>query len=190
MYKTLFTSALLSVSSVLLSQSFNKEKLDTYFSTLEKNNKFSGSVAITQDNKLIYTRSVGYSDIENKILNSDKTKYRIGSISKTFTAVLILKNFEEGKLKPDDKLSLFFPQIKNADQITISQLLQHRSGIHNITDDSSYMDYYQEPQSEAKLVDIITKAGSDFQPDSKYSYSNSGYILLTYILEKVNKTLC
>ncbi len=49
------------------------------------------------------------------------------------------------------------------------------------------MDYYQEPQSEAKLVDIITKAGSDFQPDSKYSYSNSGYILLTYILEKVNK---
>lgn len=91
MYKTLFTSVLLSVSSVLLSQSFNKEKLDTYFSTLEKNNKFSGSVAITQDNKLIYTRSVGYSDIENKILNSDKTKYRIGSISKTFTAVLILK---------------------------------------------------------------------------------------------------
>ncbi|EQB93603.1 beta-lactamase family protein [Elizabethkingia anophelis] len=187
MYKTLFTSALLSVSLVLLSQSFNKEKLDTYFSTLEKNNKFSGSVAITQDNKLIYTRSIGYSDIENKILNSDKTKYRIGSISKTFTAVLILKSFEEGKLKPDDKLSLFFPHIKNADQITISQLLQHRSGIHNITDDNSYMDYYQEPQSEAKLVDIITKAGSDFQPDSKYSYSNSGYILLTYILEKVNK---
>ena len=187
MYKTLFTSVLLSVSSVLLSQSFNKEKLDTYFSTLEKNNKFSGSVAITQDNKLIYTRSIGYSDIENKIQNSDKTKYRIGSISKTFTAVLILKSFEEGKLKPDDKLSLFFPQIKNAEQITISQLLQHRSGIHNITNDNSYMDYYQEPQSEAKLVDIITKAGSDFQPDSKYSYSNSGYILLTYILEKVNK---
>ena len=90
----------------------------------------------------------------------------MGPISKTFTAVLILKSFEEGKLKPDDKTQFIFPRSK-CRPITISQLLQHRSSIHNITNDNSYMDYYPELQSEAKLLDIITKTGSDFQPDSK-----------------------
>ena len=73
------------------SQSLNKEKLDKYFNTLLLNNKFMGSVAVSKNGELIYTKSIGYADIENNIRASEKTKYRIGSISKSFTAVLILK---------------------------------------------------------------------------------------------------
>ncbi|HCX76375.1 MAG TPA: peptidase, partial [Algoriphagus sp.] len=72
----------------------------------------------------------------------------------------------------------------NADKITVDMLLNHRSGIHNFTDDENYLGYSTEPKSEEEMIAIIQKGGSDFEPNSKASYSNSNYILLTFILEK------
>lgn len=167
-----------------VAQDFDKTKLDAYFDALETNNKFMGSVAVSKEGKIIYSKAIGFADIENKIKADENSKYRIGSITKTFTAVLIFKAVEEGKLELDQTIDVFFPDLENADQITISHLLYHRSGIHNFTDDEEYMTYNTVAKSEKEMLEIITKAGSDFEPDSKVEYSNSNYVLLTYILEK------
>jgi CubicO group peptidase (beta-lactamase class C family) len=175
------------IISVGFAQRIDKAKLDEYFNVLEKNNKFMGSVAISQDGKIIYSRATGYSDVETKKKADENTRYRIGSISKTFTTVLVFKSIEEKKLSLTETLDKYFPGIKNAPQITIAHLLAHRSGIHNFTNDPDYLKWNTQKKSEAEMIDIITKGGSDFQPDSKAAYSNSNFVLLTYILEKVNK---
>ncbi|MBI9035716.1 MAG: beta-lactamase family protein [Bacteroidales bacterium] len=165
-------------------QNFDKNKLDNYFESLETNNKFMGSLAVSQNGKIIYTKAIGFSDFENHIQANENTKYRIGSISKTFTSVLVLKAIEEHKLELDQTLDKFFPGIENAEKITIKHLLGHRSGIHNFTDDEDYLSWCIQAKSEAEMVEIITNAGIDFEPDSKAQYSNSNFVLLTYILEK------
>jgi CubicO group peptidase (beta-lactamase class C family) len=172
------------ISQAGWAQNFDIIKLDSYFDTLEKHNKFMGSVAVSQNGKLIYTKSVGFSDIENNIKANENSKYRIGSISKTFTAVLALKAAEEKKLDIDQAIDKFFPSIPNAKKITVRQLLNQRSGIHNYTASPDYLTWNTKPHTEKEMVEIISKGGSDFEPGSKFAYSNSNYILLTYILEK------
>lgn len=168
-----------------LAQSLDKAKLDLYFETLASNNKFMGNVAVSKDGQVIYTKSVGFADIEKGIKSDEKTKYRIGSISKTFTTVLVLKAVEEKKLNLNQQINKYFPTIPNADKITIKNLLNHRSGIHNFTDDSDYLTWNTTAKTEKEMIEIIRKAGSDFEPGTKAAYSNSNFVLLSYILEKV-----
>ena len=168
-------------------QDFNKAKLDDYFDTLEANNRFMGSVAVLKDGQLIYERAIGFADLESGQKANNRSKYRIGSISKTFTTVLVLKAVEAGKLNLDKTIESYFPAIPNADKITIKHLLGHRSGIHNFTNDKSYLDWNTEAKSESAMVEIIAKGGSDFEPGTKTEYSNSNFVLLSYILEKVEK---
>jgi len=185
MFKKLFFCVSIGVFSLSFSQSINKEKLDTYFKTLDNDHKVMGSFAIADHGKVVYTNTIGFSDVESNRKADFNTIYRIGSITKTFTAVLIMKAVESKKLTLDTKLNQFFPQIKNAEKIKIEYLLNHRSGIHNFTNDALYTSYYLQPISQEKLVDIIQKGGSDFEPDAKFSYSNSNYSLLGFILEKI-----
>lgn len=187
--KTVFltTLALTFFGSILYSQDFDKEKLNTYFNTLEQGNKFMGSIAISQNENLIYTHSVGFSNIETQTKSDQNTTYRIGSISKTFTATLIMKAIELKQLKLNQTLDQFYPEISNAKKITIEQLLNHSSGIHDFTVHPDYFEWSTKPKSEKEMVEIITKGGSDFAPGSQHDYSNSNYVLLTYILEKINK---
>ena len=149
MNKFLLTTLLfLSVTPIGFSQTFDKKKLDTYFQVLEKNNKFMGSVALSKNGELIYTKSIGYADIENNIKASEKTKYRIGSISKSFTAVLILKAIENQQLTINETIDKWFPTITNSNKITIKQLLTHRSGIHNFTNNPDYLLWNTQSKTE------------------------------------------
>lgn len=185
MKKTLLTLFIVTALSPLgFSQSFDKAKLDSYFQTLADNNKFMGSVAVSKNGELLYTHSVGYADVENQVKATANTKYRIGSISKTFTAVLILKAVEENKLALDQTLDQFYPTIKNAEQITIKNLLNHRSGIFNFTNLPNYLTWNTELHTEEQLVSLIASVGSVFEPNAKAEYSNSNYVLLSFILEK------
>ncbi len=177
-------SALLLLSGLAWSQEFDSVKLNQYFDLLEENDKFMGSVAVSKNGELVYTRSVGYCDMASEAKATSNSRYRIGSISKTFTTVLVFKAVAAGKLTLDQTLDDFFPQVPNAANITIKQMLGNRSGIHNFTDDPLYMTYMTQPKTEDEMVEIIVKAGSDFEPDSKFQYSNSNFVLLTYILEK------
>jgi CubicO group peptidase (beta-lactamase class C family) len=95
-----------------------------------------------------------------------------------------MKALEEKKLNLDQTIETYFPIIKNAEKITIKHLLTHRSGIHNFTDDKDYLTWNTQPRTEKEMVDIVAKAGSDFEPGTKAEYSNSNFVLLSYILEK------
>jgi len=189
MNKVLLTSLLfLSISTVGFSQNFDKVKLDNYFKALEKNNKFMGSVAVSKNGKLIYSKSIGYVDLENKIKATEKTKYRIGSITKSFTAILILKAIENKKLDINETIDKWFPTITNSKKITIKQLLTHRSGIHNFTNNVDYLQWNTQSKTEKEMIEIIKKGGSDFQPSTRAAYSNSNFVLLTFILERIFNT--
>lgn len=171
----------LAVSTPLLSQ----HKLDTYFEHLASNRKFMGSVSILHNDSIIYSKSVGFANVDtNKEINND-TKIRIGSITKTYTAVLVLKAVEEGKLQLTDKLSSFYPQIKNAQKITIEQLLKHRSGIVNFTEISDENEWEQSPHTEDEFIDYFVNKPSNFEPETDFEYSNTNYALLGFILEKI-----
>jgi len=187
MLKKLLLLSTISASSIAFSQNNVKEKLGNYLDSLFVHHKVMGSFAIAENDRPTFIKVVGFSDVEKQQKANVNTQYRVGSISKTFTAVLMMKAVEDKKISLDKKLSYFYPEIPNANKITIENLLQHRSGIHNLTDESEYLQYNTKTQTESSLVSIIKKYKSDFEPGSKYSYSNSNYILLGFILEKVYK---
>ncbi|MDP9960360.1 serine hydrolase domain-containing protein [Chryseobacterium lathyri] len=185
--KKLFFVATASISCMTFSQNANKQKLMDYLDSLSVHHKVMGSFAIAENGQPTFLKTTGFSDAAKQQKANINTQYRIGSISKTFTAVLIMKAVEEKKLSLDAKLSTWYPEIENADKITLENLLQHRSGIHNLTDEQEYWTYNTTVQTEQSLVSIIKKYKSDFSPGTKYEYSNSNYILLTFILEKIYK---
>ena len=187
--KTLFATLLtLALFTAGQAQTPDKAKLDQFFDRLAEKNKAMGSLTIAKDGNVLYTRAIGYSQIngtEKKPLTA-ANRYRIGSITKMFTAAMILQLVEEGKLKLIDTLDKFFPQIPNSQKITIAQILAHRSGIHD-----SILDRNLRPSSNTnsitkdEMLALIAKGTPDFEPDAKHYYSNSGYILLGLILEKL-----
>ena len=174
--------------SAASAQTLDKAKLDQFFDRLAEKNKAMGSVVISRDGNVVYTRSIGSSQIngtENKPLTS-ASRYRIGSITKMFTAVMILQLAEEGKLKLTDTLDKFFPQIPNAKKITIAQILAHRSGIHDSLIDPNLRTVARTTAATRdELLAIVAKGTPDFEPDTKHSYSNSGYFLLGLIIERI-----
>lgn len=169
------------------SQTFNTKKLDSLFTLLEKNNKYMGSIAISENGKTIYTKSIGFDDMAAAKKSSINTKYRVGSISKTFTASLIFKAVEEKKIDLNQTIDKYFPTVKNAKTITIGNLLNHRSGIHDFTNDDDYLSWNTQFQSRAKMIERIAAGESAFEPNTKGQYSNSNYVLLSFILEDVYK---
>src|SRR5437879_3248553 len=121
-------------------QTLDKAKLDQLFDRLLEKNKAMGSLTLAKDGNVLYSRSFGYSRVKGAEMKpaTATTKYRIASITKMFTAVMIFQLVEEGRLKLNDTLGKFFPQVPNADRITIGQMLWHRSGIHDLEADGSW----------------------------------------------------
>ena len=167
---------------------FNKTKLDNFLHQLEINNKALCGVVIKKNGKAEYENYTGFASVENKIKNNNRTKFRIGSIAKMFTAAIIFQLIEEGKLTPDTKLSEFYPQIPNSSEITIDEMLRHRSGIHDFTNDKEYPQYMTTKKSKEEMLNIIAKSKPDFEPNAKTAYSNSNYVLLGYIIEKITNS--
>ena len=169
-------------------QTLDKAKLDQFLDRLEEKNKAMGSLTIAKDGNVLYSRAIGYSQIngtEKKPLTA-ANRFRIGSITKMFTAAIILQLVDEKKLKLTDTLDKFFPQIPNSQKITIGQILSHRSGIHDsILDKNLRTSASTDAITKDEMLALIAKGTPDFEPDAKHSYSNSGYLLLGLILEKL-----
>lgn len=192
--KKLFAIALpLALCTTGFTQSPDNAKLDQFFDRLIEKNKAMGSLNITQNGKTVYSRTIGYSQVngaEKKPITGE-SRFRIGSITKMFTAVMIFQLVEQGKLTLTDTLSSFLPQIPNAGKITIAQLLAHRSGIPNVHRDQDAQapgntgPLKTIPITKEEMLALITKATPLFEPGTKFSYSNSGYYLLGLILEKI-----
>src|SRR6185369_5186227 len=112
-------------------------------------------------------------------------RFRFASIGKTCTAVMIMQLVEEQKLKLTDILDRLFPQVPNTKKITIVQMLSHRSGIPNVQRGWGPQRNWRNEITKNEMFDLISKATPEFEPDTKQSYSNSDYFLLTLILEKI-----
>ena len=178
----------LTLVTTAYTQSLDKTKLDLLFNRLAEKNKAMGSLAIVKDGKVLYTRAIGYSQISGSEQKPQTTanRFRIGSITKMFTAAMILQLVDEGKLKLADRLDKFYPQVPNAREITIAQILSHRSGIPNVRREQNAQGNVNTiPMTKDEHLALIVKATPDFEPGTKSLYSNSGYFILGLILEKV-----
>lgn len=169
------------------SQTINQKRLDSLCNAIDASQQFMGSIIVKKNGKIISTINSGYADLTSQKKNTKATKYRIGSITKTFTATLIFMAIEENKLQLDDTLVEFFPKIPNANKITIRNLLNHKSGIPNFTKAPNYLTYNTIGKTQEEMLAIFENAPSNFEPNSASEYSNSNYLLLSYILEKIYK---
>lgn len=159
-------------------------KLDTLISTYNSLYKFNGTVLVSQYGKILLNKGYGFRNIADSSRNDTGTIFQLGSITKQFTAAIVLKLEEEKKLSLQDKVSKFFPDFPKGDSITVEHLLTHTSGIYNYTNDKTFMDNeVSKPASREKIMSLFKDKPLDFSPGSKWNYSNSGYCLLGYIIE-------
>ena len=170
-------------------QTLDKAKLDKFFDRLAEKNKAMGSLLISKDGNVMYTRSIGYSDVsgsKNKPI-TEATRHRIGSVTKMFTTAMLMQLVEEGKLKLTDNLDKFFPQIPNANKITIAQVLAHKSGIHDVTNDQEFRTPNRRLTGITKdeMLGFIVKTKPDFEPGAKYAYSNTAFYVMGLLVEKL-----
>ncbi len=161
------------------------KRIDSLIEKAVKINRFNGSVLVCKAGKIVYEKAYGYQDADKHILNTSNTIYQIGSTTKEFTAAVILKLAEKGKLSLEDKLSKYFPYYKRGNEITIKHLLTHTSGIYEILRNHTAFNENTKPRSIKKTLSYFIDKPLDFDPGTQYSYCNSGYILLGLIIEKV-----
>ena len=177
-----------STGTVMVEPQFDKQKMDNYLSLLSENNKAILSIEIVEKGKTTYQNQTGfayYDSTGEKVKADAQTQYRVGSITKMFTATLIMQLIEQEKLSLSTPLSDFYPEIKNAEEITIDHMLRHRSGLFNYTDDAGFLEYFSKPQSQQQMIIRFSGFKPDFKPGEKFGYSNTNYMLLGFIIEKV-----
>ena len=164
------------------------EKLDKLIGTYAEYGQFNGSVLVADKGEVIYKKGFGLANMEWNIPNQPDTKHRLGSITKQFTSMLIMQLVQQGKLKLDVPISTYLPDYpkKNGDVITIHHLLTHTSGTPNYTSfPNFFMDHGRDPFRPEELMSYFADSTLQFTPGERHSYSNSGYILLGVIIEKV-----
>jgi CubicO group peptidase (beta-lactamase class C family) len=163
-----------------------KTFVEGMLSTIVKKEIAPGVVVLVSKNgEILFEKGYGMADIGYKIPAGTITKFRIGSITKQFTASAILKLQEEGKISVTDKLSKFIPDFPRGDEVTIHHLLTHTSGIHSFTNRPDFLETATVNITPRKMIDLIKTDTFDFNPGDNYEYNNSGYFILGYIIEKI-----
>lgn len=157
-----------------------EDNLDSLMLPLVKDKLISGTILIAINDNILLHEAYGMANIEKGIPNTTDTKFPIASITKMFTAVSILQLYERGKLDLQDKLNKLIPDFPQGDKITITNLLNHTSGI------PSYNSVEERNTNFEELISIIKELPLKFQPGKDNDYSNSGFTLLAYIIEKVS----
>lgn len=164
------------------------ERIEGILDHINERNKSMGCLAIGRGEMILFQHALGYRlyQSERTIPADAATRYRIGSISKIFTSVMIYKLIEEHKLSLNTKLSTFFPAIPNAEDITIQMMLTHQSGIFSFTEMPGYLKWSTQKRSQAEILERILECKPAFKPGEKYTYSNSNYLLLGFIIEMLD----
>lgn len=164
------------------------DKIDRLMTLCYEYGQFNGTVLVAEHGKVIYKKGFGFANMEWKIPNQPDTKFRLGSITKQFTSMLILQLVEQGKLKLDGKVTDYLPDYpkKNGDKITIHHLLTHTSGVPGYTEFPNFFrDRSRNPSTPQEFVKLFADSALLFEPGTRFSYSNSGYFLLGVIIEKI-----
>jgi CubicO group peptidase (beta-lactamase class C family) len=183
---TLFIVAFITATNAFAQQ--NVQKIDELLKQYYDYGQFNGSILVAENGKVIYKKGFGMANMEWSIPNQPDTKFRIGSVTKQFTAALVLQLVEEGKIKLDGKITDYLPDYRKdtGEKVTIHQLLNHTSGIPSYTQRPDFMaEISRNPYSVSDFVKKFASGDLQFEPGAKFSYNNSGYHLLGAIIEKV-----
>jgi len=163
------------------------KKLDgTISSALRKAGAPSVSVAVVKDGRLFYAKAFGSADLAAQRPANVNTRYAVGSISKQFTAAALLLLQEQGKLSLDDRVAKYFPKLTRADEITIRQLLSHTSGYEDYAPQDYIIPDWTRPTTPLAVIDGWAKKPLNFDPGTKWQYSNTNFVLAGRIFEKVS----
>jgi len=165
-------------------QTVLERRLDDLIEPLVAGQTFSGSILVAREDRVLLTRGYGLADRTRGVPNTPATKFRIGSLTKAFTAAAVLLLQEDGSLDDDDPLARFIPDYPAGDRITLRHLLSHTSGIPNFTALPEYDDYSQHPATWPGTIALFKDLPLEFEPGSRFRYSNSNYIVLTYVIEQ------
>tara|TARA_R110002073_G_scaffold14554_2_gene59356 strand:+ start:38185 stop:39966 length:1782 start_codon:yes stop_codon:yes gene_type:complete len=169
-----------------------KKSINQIFESYAHYNRFTGSVLISQNDHIIYKKSFGYADVEKHKKNTSKSIFSIASVTKSLTAVGVMKLVEDGKLTLETPISTYFPGFipDFSKQITIRHLLNHSSGmqanIGRIDDEGNGLMPGKEEVTLDELLEIFKDSKLKFKPGKGYEYNNFGYLLLAYIIENVS----
>jgi CubicO group peptidase (beta-lactamase class C family) len=160
-------------------------KVDAYLDSLQ--GQVNGSIAISERGVVRYKRSLGFATLENGVAQPADagTRYRVGAITRIFTAALTFQLAERATLTLDNKLAEFYPELPNAIDITYRNILQQRSGLSNYTAAKDYEGWRAAPHTRAEMLKIISDAGAKFPPGDRVEVNDTNYLLLGYVLEKV-----
>ncbi len=162
--------------------------MDQVVQSYVANKTFMGTALVAKGNQVLFSKGYGFANLEWNIPNAPNTKFRLGSVTKQFTAASILLLEERGKLKTDDPIKKFVPEAPAAwDKIKLFNILTHTAvSIPNFTSFPDYPKIGPFPTTAAKLLESFRDKPLDFDPGTKWNYSNSGYVVLTYVIEKVS----
>jgi CubicO group peptidase (beta-lactamase class C family) len=153
---------------------------------LDKTGVPSASIAVVKDGRLVYTQAYGDARVEPPMAARTDMRYGVGSISKQFTAAAILLLREQGKLKLDDPVSKWLPNLTRANEVTIRQLLSHTSGYSDYWPQDYVMPFIAQPTTVEHILDVWAKRPLDFDPGTKWQYSNTNYTIAGVIVEKAS----
>jgi CubicO group peptidase (beta-lactamase class C family) len=178
---------LMAFSAAALAQDL-APKADEIVNAYVKQKKFSGSVFVAKGGKIILSKGYGMANYELDVPNTPQTKFRLGSITKQFTAMAIAQLQERGSLSVDDPISKYLPDFPKpaGDKVTIFHLLTHTSGIPSFTGFPDYQQIKMSRFNGEKLIAWLKDKPLEFTPGEKFKYNNSGYFLLGYLIEKVS----
>ena len=162
------------------------DEMTAYLQACLANRYLMGSVLVARAGEVLLSAGYGLANLEHDVPNTPQTKFRIGSITKQFTAAAILQLQEQGLLEVHDSISTYLPDYPNGEQITVHHLLNHTSGIPNYTELDNFE---QTTKIKVTLDDLIARFSGEpleFTPGERYRYTNSGYVILTKIIETVS----
>lgn len=163
-----------------------EEKVDAYMQAHVQQKTFMGSLLIAQGGKILFKKGYGMANMEHQIAHTPQSKFRLGSISKQFAATAIMQLQEESLLSVHDPIKKYLSDYPHGETITIHHLLTHTSGIPSFTSFPEYRKMMVKSLSLDEIIATFKDKPLEFQPGEKHKYSNSGYILLGYIIEKTS----
>jgi len=158
---------------------------DKINATLRESRASSASVVLVLDGKVAFAKAFGNANLDPLRPATTETRYAVGSISKQFTAASVLLLQEQGKLSLDDKVAKYFPDLTRANEVSIRQLLSHTSGYEDYAPEDYIIPAWTEPIAPRAIVDRWAKKPLNFDPGTKWQYSNTNYVLAGQIVEKV-----
>ena len=178
---------LLAQSAVALGAPNDVARMERAIDLRVSTGQFAGAVLIAKGGKILINKGYGSANLDWSIPNSPRTRFLIGSVTKQFTAASVLLLEERGKLRTEDPIKKYLPEVPPAwDHITIFDVLTHTSGIPDFTEFPDFTAIMAIPTTPEQLVARFRDKALDFPPGSRFKYSNSGYELLGYLIEKIS----